>query len=223
MSSFDKDELEKFCILAKSSTGGSRMEALIQQVLNSSNIYVFSELLCIPSIQNLRNDDTIKLYSTLELFAYGKYEDYMRNTSSFLELSPVQIKKLRQLSILSAAASNRIISYDVLKRVTGVTTIRELEDLIIDTIYAGVLQGKLNQKEQLLRVHDFVARDVKPSDVDALLDYLNNFDRHITNLMTSFENGKQVIRHSRAVAAKESTALQDQVDKLKQGIVKQIY
>ncbi len=219
MSNVGKDELEKFCILAKSS-GGSSLHGLIQQVLSSSKVYVFSELLCIPSIQNLRNDTTIKLYSTLELFAYGTYEEYVTNSSSYLELNPVQIKKLRQLSILSAAANNRIIPYSILKQVTGVIIIRELEDLIIETIYAGVLQGRLNQKEQLLRVHDFLARDVKPSDVDELLDYLNNFDRHITNLMTSFENGKQVIQHSRAIAVKEANDLQDQVDKLKKEIVK---
>lgn len=39
--------------------------------------------------------------------------------------------------------------------------VRELEDLIIDTIYAGILQGRLNQMSGQFQVMGVMGRDVK--------------------------------------------------------------
>jgi len=44
------DELEQFCILAKSQKGRA-CAALIQQVLGSRKIFVFGELLYVPTVQ----------------------------------------------------------------------------------------------------------------------------------------------------------------------------
>ena len=53
-------------------------------------------------------DDTNKesytrSYNTLELFAYGTYEDYTKNPSQYIELGDDMARKLKQISIISMA------------------------------------------------------------------------------------------------------------------------
>ena len=42
---------------------------------------------------------------------------------------------------------------------------RELEDLIIDVIYAGLLRGKMQHHEQVLHVDWVAGRDVRKQDL----------------------------------------------------------
>jgi COP9 signalosome complex subunit 7 len=52
------------------------------------------------------------------------------------------------------------------------STIRELEDLIIDAIYQDVIQGKLDQKEQQFEVEYTMGRDLEPGKIESVLDAL---------------------------------------------------
>ena len=82
----------------------------------------------------------MKSYNSLELFAYGSYEEYEKNPGSFIDMSPAMIKKLKQLSIISLAMENKIIPYTTLQEKLKVDNVRALEDLIIETIYAQYLR-----------------------------------------------------------------------------------
>jgi len=42
------------------------------------------------------------------------------------------------------------------------------QDLIIDSIYAGVIKGRMDQKRQLLEVHYTLGRDVERSTIPQL-------------------------------------------------------
>lgn len=68
-------DLDQFCILAKSQKSRA-CAALIQQVLSHRKIYVFGELLKLPSVQSLKDTEFRTSYNSLELFAYGTYRDY---------------------------------------------------------------------------------------------------------------------------------------------------
>jgi COP9 signalosome complex subunit 7 len=103
-------ELEQFCILARTQKGRACV-ALILQVLNHKKIYVFGELLDVPSIQALRETEHEKALTTLELFAYGTYNDVKNNPDAYLELNDFQKIKLKQLSIISLAKENKVISH----------------------------------------------------------------------------------------------------------------
>ena len=61
------------------------------------------------------------------------------------ELSKKMTIKLRQLSLVSLAHASKKVPYEQLQLALGITNVRELEDLIIDTIYAGILEGRLDQ------------------------------------------------------------------------------
>jgi len=56
-----------------------------------------------------------------------------------------------------------------------ITTIRELEDLIIDAMYQDVLRGKLDQKDQQLEVEYTMGRDLRPGQLEDILAALKNW------------------------------------------------
>ena len=50
-----------------------------------------------------------------------------------------------------------------------------LEDLIIDAIYADVVRGKLDQKQQQFEVQYTMGRDLKPGQLEELLEALQDW------------------------------------------------
>lgn len=72
------------------------------------------------------------------MFAYGTYKQYLDNQSSLIELSDVMKKKLKHLTIVTMAISNKCIAYSDLLEQLDIGCVRELEDLIIESIYAGM-------------------------------------------------------------------------------------
>lgn len=51
-----------------------------------------------------------------------------------------------------------------------IPTVRQLEDFLInDCIYAGLIKGRLNQKEKLLRIQECAPRDVRREDLPSVL------------------------------------------------------
>lgn len=104
------------------------------------------------------------------------------NASSLPPLSPQMSTKLRQLTIVSLSADHKVtwnwlnvlltwgqvIPYTVLLQQLDIPNVRELEDLIIDCIYQGVIRGKLDQKFKQLEVDFAIGRGtVNPRVVSA--------------------------------------------------------
>ena len=56
--------------------------------------------------------------------------------------------KLRQLTIVGLASAKKHIDYETLLMELDLADVRELEDLIIDVIYADIIRGKLDQKNK---------------------------------------------------------------------------
>lgn len=61
------------------------------------------------------------------------------------------------LSIVSLAHTSKVVPYDTMKAALGMDNVRHLEDLIFDTIYSGLLQGKLDQRQELLKVREMTS------------------------------------------------------------------
>jgi hypothetical protein len=49
---------------------------------------------------------------------------------------------------------------------------REIDELVIDSIYAGIVVGKIDQQERIFRVSNCISRDVKSSDVSKIVERL---------------------------------------------------
>lgn len=145
---------------------------LIDEILKNPKIFHFGEFLDIPSISKLAGTEHDKAFQTLQLFVSGTFEEYKKNPSKHNVLSAPQLRKLKLLSILSYAAEQKQLSYDFLMQRLEIPNVRDLEDIIIDSMYGGLLEGKLNQKEKMLVVSFAVARDISPSDIPDMLNTL---------------------------------------------------
>ncbi|XP_038642112.1 COP9 signalosome complex subunit 7a-like [Scyliorhinus canicula] len=159
--------LEQFLLLAKT-VRGAALVALINQLLEVPGVYVFGEFLEIPNIQELMTGPYAPSYQLLSLFAYGTFSDYMANAANLPALTAAQKNKMRHLSIVSMAARVKSIPYSVLLLELELKNLRELEDLIIEAIYADVVQGKLDQRNQLLEVDYSIGRDIRPQDISSM-------------------------------------------------------
>ncbi|KAF8907712.1 hypothetical protein CPB84DRAFT_1674824 [Gymnopilus junonius] len=168
-------KLEPFLLMAKSVKGAAAAK-LIQDATSAPGVFVFSELLELPNIQELgKSEQQEKFLSLLKLFAYKTYQDYLQHKDSLPPLNQVQITKLKHLTIVSLATDRRILPYAELLRALDVSNVRELEDLIIDAIYLDLLQGKLDQKEEQLEVSYTMGRDLEPGKLEQVLAALKDW------------------------------------------------
>ena len=182
---------EQFLVLAKSQKGRA-LVSLLEKVLESPKIFVFSELLEMKAVQDLRATEFASHYSRLELFAYGTYQQYQDSiqldVGCVSELSDKMVTKLRQLSIVTLGQSSKIISYETLRSNLGIQNVREIEDLVLDTIYAGLLDGKLDQAKGVLNIKSCVSRDVRLHDIDGMIAKLSAWKVQIDNSLRVIDN-----------------------------------
>jgi len=196
--------LEQFVILG-SKQRGRALEALVQQVLNNKKIFVFGELLALPSVQELAGTEYDKTFHCLELFAYGTYQDYVRAPTMYIELTDAMRTKLRQLTIVSLAADNKILSYETLRRELEIDNVRTLEDLIIETIYADLIKGKLDQKGEIFRIKGTMGRDVRPEKLGSIIELLQAWKVQCEALVTTVNASS-----ADAIARREDTKLEQE-------------
>mmetsp|Transcript_40615 Transcript_40615/g.127051 ORF Transcript_40615/g.127051 Transcript_40615/m.127051 type:complete len:132 (+) Transcript_40615:686-1081(+) len=91
---------------------------------------------------------------------------------------------------------------------TGVANVRELEDLIIEAIYAGLLDGKLNQRERVLRVSRCAPRDIRDSDIAAVALKLQRWHRNTQRVLTGLQ-ALQVQLREDAASTRDSARAQN--------------
>uniref|UniRef100_A0ABI7ZDB9 PCI domain-containing protein n=1 Tax=Felis catus TaxID=9685 RepID=A0ABI7ZDB9_FELCA len=210
--------LEQFILLAKG-TSGSALTALISQVLEAPGVYVFGELLELANVQELAEGANAAYLQLLNLFAYGTYPDYIANKESLPELSTAQQNKLKHLTIVSLASRMKCIPYSVLLKDLEMRNLRELEDLIIEAVYTDIIQGKLDQRNQLLEVDFCIGRDIRKKDINNIVKTLHEWCDGCEAVLLGIE--QQVLRanqykenHSRTQQQVEAEIACSQTEKL---------
>jgi len=211
--------LQQFLILAKNSKGKAA-SMVVQQALNAPGLYHFGELLAHPNIAALEQADPPS-YQLIKVFAYGNLAEF-RATAGLPQLTPQQLNKLRQLTLVSLSSDSKVISYLTLQTQLEISNVRELEDLIIDCIYSGLVRGKLDQKAQTLQVDFVVSRDIRPGSIEGMIrtltawcdqsdQMLKTIDQLIGSSQSSYEAnriGKKDFEE-RYEALKKSVAAQE--------------
>lgn len=99
----------------------------------------------------------------LKLFAYGTWSEYKVRAASLPELSALQATKLKKLSVVALSSHCKVVPYDLLLRELEISSIREVENLLIECFYGGLLQGKLDQQAAALCLVFFAISSVWPS------------------------------------------------------------
>ncbi|EJT98888.1 hypothetical protein DACRYDRAFT_82679 [Dacryopinax primogenitus] len=207
-------KLEPFLLMSKSAKGAAAAK-LIETVTAAPGVFVFAELLDTPSISELKTSEQFaSSYHLLELFAYHTYGDYKAKPMDYPPLSPAQLTKIKHLSLVSLAATSRILPYAQLLQYLDLSSIRELEDLVIDAIYANVVRGKLDQKEQRFEVEYTMGRDVPPEQMGKLLESLQLWSQRTTQVLSALDNRITSIQSSAAVAQRKIADHEAARDKL---------
>lgn len=180
-------KLEPFMLMAKSAKGAAAAK-LVENATAAPGVFVFAELLEHPNVQELaKNPQHAPYLELLKLFSYGTYEDYKQHKDSLPPLNPAQLVKLKNLSIVSLAEKSRILPYAQLRTYLDITTIRELEDLIIDAMYQDVLKGRLDQKEQQLELEYTMGRDIRPGQLEQLLAALKSWSSQTEQVIDALD------------------------------------
>jgi len=212
-----KNQLEQFLLLAKNAKGVAAAH-LIKQVTEAPGVYVFGELMTLPNILETKTGEFEKEWKLLNLFAYGKYKDFMDSPESFPELNQLQVTKLRHLTIIELAALSKHIQYSTLLDELGMRSVRELEDLIIEAIYAGIVRGKLDQKRQQLEIEFVIGRDIKAETMDSIVSVLENWCTNCEGILGSLD--KQIARSngSKEYNLKLKKQIDEETENLKKAI-----
>jgi len=183
-----ESKIQQFLLLGKNARGRSCAE-IIAKATSEPGLFAFGELLDMPNVQELRGSDLAQHLTLLELFCYGTFEDYKAaQPGAFPDLNPQQILKLKQLTVVHLAANQRVLAYEMLRRQLDISNLRQLEDfLITDCFYAGLIKGKLDQRQACLIVHDVISRDVRKERLPELEVSIGNWLSTAQQLMKALE------------------------------------
>jgi COP9 signalosome complex subunit 7 len=150
----------------------------------------------------------------LQIFCYGTYSSY-KSTPNLPALNPAQTLKLQQLSLLTLARDPTNLTYDNLMRELDITSTRDLENLVISAIYAGLLSGTLDPHHQRVSISSISPlRDVSPSSIPTLITTLKEWSYRCHSTLSALESQVAKIRADAARRHKEEKEWNANVEKL---------
>ncbi|KAI7861297.1 hypothetical protein BDF14DRAFT_1720822 [Spinellus fusiger] len=181
-------------ILQANSVEGIAISQVISDCISAPGVYVFTELMETPSVVKAseRYYQVAPYYRLLRVFLYGDYKDYVAQKEMLPPLTPVQMTKLKHLTIVSLSESRKTLSYQLLKEYLDIPTTRELEDLIIDAFYNNVLRGKLDQRQQQLQVEGAMGRDQPIDKIRYSVQLLNAYSYSTSKLAHDLDKMVQI-------------------------------
>ncbi|KAL9610271.1 MAG: hypothetical protein Q9167_005016 [Letrouitia subvulpina] len=187
--------LESFVLLSKSATSPRAAVDLITKATSAPNTFVFAELLQTPNIQALKESERYAShYTLLEIFSWGTWADY-NATPGLPQLTESQSQKLRQLTLLTLCTSPSTLTYEHLQAALSLPSARSLEDLIISSIYAGLLTAKLDTLSQRVDVSSVSPlRDLPPNGVPRLVSVLEDWDSRCVSVLEELEQQVMAVR-----------------------------
>jgi len=178
--------LEPFLLLIKDRKGeGAAL--VLNQAMAAPNVYVFGEFLDLPNVQELSTGSQAPVFQLLQVFAYGTYKDYKANQAQLPDLTPQQLNKLRHLTVVSLATKSKCIPYGTLLEELSIDNVRNLEDLIIEVVYADIIHGKLDQKNQTLEVDYAIGRDIHDNALTEVTQTLQQWCNGCEGVLKSIE------------------------------------
>ncbi|XP_028804677.1 COP9 signalosome complex subunit 7 isoform X3 [Neltuma alba] len=171
-----------------SASKGSALGSLVVEATSHPSLFAFSEILAVPNVVELEGTEHSVYLDVLRLFAYGTWSDYKSNAGRLPQLIPDQILKLKQLTVLTLAETNKVLPYDQLMQELDVTNVRELEDFLInECMYAGIVRGKLDQLRRCFEVQFAAGRDLRPGQLGNMIQTLSNWLSTSDNMLASIQ------------------------------------
>ncbi|TYK24720.1 cop9 complex subunit 7a [Cucumis melo var. makuwa] len=202
-----------------SSLKGSALGSVVTDATSHPSLFAFSEILAVPSVVELEGTEHSIYLDVLRLFAYGTWSDYKSNSSRLPELSSDQALKLKQLTVLTLAETNKVLAYDQLMQELDVTNVRELEDFLInECMYAGIVRGKLDQLRRCFEVQFAAGRDLRPGQLGNMIRTLSNWLTTSDNLLVSIQEKIKWADNMSELDKKHRKDVDDRVEEVKKSL-----
>ncbi|KAG6400498.1 hypothetical protein SASPL_137335 [Salvia splendens] len=174
---------------------GSALANVVVEATSHPSLFAFSEILSVPSVLELEGTENSAFIDLLRMFAHGTWSEYKHKifcvTGALVlmvlmysidaaghlpQLVPDQVLKLKQLTVLTLAETDKVLPYDTLMQELDVSNVRELEDFVInDCMYVGIVRGKLDQLRRCFKVQFAAGRDIRPGQLGSMTDILANW------------------------------------------------
>jgi COP9 signalosome complex subunit 7 len=205
---------QPFLALTKSTSTPRQAADLVTRATSAPNTYLFTELLQSPQIQSLSSSPEYSSHLTLlQIFSHGTYTTYT-STPDLPPLSPQQTLKLRQLSLLTLA-KDRELSYSSLISKLGLSSARELEDIVTSSIYASLINATLDPAHETVHIHSVAPlRDVSPTAIPDLLSSLKSWASRCEAALADLNSRVATIRATANARAQSQTEWDARVAKL---------
>lgn len=176
---------------------------MIDRATKAPGTYIFTSLLNsapIAALATSENPTDRAWHSHLTIFSHGLYSTYV-TTPNLPKLNDAQTLKLRQLSLLTLSRDKTQLTYPRLLAHLGLSSARELEDVVISAVYAGVLTARLNPARQEVQVSSVAPlRDVPPPTIPSLVSVLQQWSARCDATLAELERNMASIRADAAVA-----------------------
>ena len=201
--------LDQYLILAKTAKGKA-CESLIFQAISNPRTFVFGELYDAIKDGGV-SKESLKI---LEVFTYGTLQEYRQ--AKLPDLTSAQLKKLQMLTLASLASQKSILTYRELETLLEIHSTRALEDLIIETIYEGLIKGKIDHKNSCLRVFECIGRDLRPEDIQKSIEKINRYINYIGQIEDAAQNNVNESAKFKEIAAIKKEAYDKSYSEQKQ-------
>ncbi|PIA30863.1 hypothetical protein AQUCO_05300004v1 [Aquilegia coerulea] len=198
---------------------GLSLGNLIVEATSHSSLFGFSEILSVPNVVQLQGTEHSVYLDLLRLFAHGTWSDYKSNSGRLPPLVPDQVLKLKQLSVLTLAETDKVLPYDNLMQELDVSNVRELEDFLInDCMYAGIVRGKLDQLRRCFEVQFAAGRDLRPEQLGGMIQTLETWLNTSDNLLHSIQEKIKWADTMSELDKKHRKEVEDKVDDIKKSL-----
>ncbi|KAM1230239.1 hypothetical protein ACFX2G_041316 [Malus domestica] len=134
-------------------------------------------------------------------------------------LVPDQVLKLKQLTVLTLAETNKVLPYHQLMQELDVINVQELEHFLInECMYAGIIRGKLDQLRKCFEVQFAAGRDPRPGQLGSTIQTLSNWLDTSSNLLISIQEKMKCAHTMTEVAKEHKKEVGNRVEEVKKSI-----
>ncbi|XP_020085406.1 COP9 signalosome complex subunit 7 isoform X1 [Ananas comosus] len=196
-----------------------QLASLIAEATSHPSLFAFSEILSVPNLSKLQGTQYSTSFDLLRLFAYGTWSDYKSNAGCLPALLPDQARKLKQLTVLTLAETDKVLPYDQLMQELDVSNVRELEDFLInECMYSGIVRGKLDQLRRCFEVQFAAGRDPRPEQLSNMIQTLTSWLGSSDSLLHSIQEKIKWADMMSEANKKHRKEVEDRVEDVKKSI-----
>ncbi|KAE8692643.1 COP9 signalosome complex subunit 7 [Hibiscus syriacus] len=163
---------------------GTTLVSVIVEVTSHPSLFAFSEILTMPTVAELDRTENSMYLEVLRLFAHSTWSDYKSNSGSLPQLVPDQVLKLKQLTVLTLAETNKLFLQLFELSFGGQT--QYLRSYSGSAFTKGIVRGKLDQLRRCFEIQFAAGRDLRPGQLGSMIKTLSNW--YLDMLPTTFGN-----------------------------------